>query len=360
MIEDMQVCNLSLHTQRAYIEQVSRFARYFGRSPATLGPEDIRTYQVYLANERRLASSSIQIAIAALRFLYRVTLKKEWAFAEVIPSPKAATKLPVVLSPDEVRRFLDCLNSVRHRAILTTCYGAGLRVSKAVHLKTTDIDSRRMMIRVAHGKGQKDRYVMFSPKLLDMLRRYWREARPKAWLFPGDRPGQPITRFAVACACEKARRRAGIAKPVTPHSLRHAFAVHLLETGTDVRTIQLLLGHRNLTTTARYLRIAASAVCATRSRSTCRRPQLVPRKIRLFPNISDRPGPRMPEVAEVAEVFRRYGAGYRQRHGGSLSTAQHRAVVRCRTAALGGHVEQCDACGHQRISYNSCLMGSNW
>lgn len=121
------------------------------------------------------------------------------------------------------------------------------------------------MIRVAQGKGQKDRYVMLSPKLLDMLRRYWREARPKTWLFPGDRPGQPITRFAVACACEKARRRAGIAKPVTPHSLRHAFAVHLLETGTDVRTIQLLLGHRNLTTTARYLRIAASAVCATRS-----------------------------------------------------------------------------------------------
>jgi site-specific recombinase XerD len=265
MIEDMQIRNLSLHTQRAYIDQVSRFARYFGRSPATLGSEDIRTYQIYLAIERRLASSSIQIAIAALRFLYRVTLKKEWAFAEVIPSPKAATKLPVVLSPDEVRRFLDCLNSVKHRAILTTCYGAGLRISEAVHLKTTDIDSRRMMIRVAQGKGQKDRYVMLSPKLLDMLRRYWREARPKAWLFPGDRPGQPITRFAVACACDKARRRAGIAKPVTPHSLRHAFAVHLLETGTDVRTIQLLLGHRNLTTTARYLRIAASAVCATRS-----------------------------------------------------------------------------------------------
>jgi integrase/recombinase XerD len=265
MTEDMQVRNLSPHTQRAYIEQVSRFARYFVKSPAMLGTEEIRTYQIYLANERKLAPSSIQIAIAALRFFYRVTLKKEWAFTEVIPSPKAAAKLPVVLSPDEVRRFLGCLHSVKHRAILTICYGAGLRISEAVRLKATDIDSRRMVIRVAQGKGQKDRYVMLSPKLLDTLRSYWRGARPKEWLFPGDLPGQPITRFAVACACEKARRRAGIAKPVTPHSLRHAFAVHLLETGTDVRTIQLLLGHRNLTTTARYLRIAASTVCATRS-----------------------------------------------------------------------------------------------
>lgn len=265
MIEDMQVRNLSPHTQRAYIEQVSRFARHFGTSPVMLGPEEIRTYQIYLTNERRLAPSSIQIAIAALRFLYRVTLKKEWVLTAVIPSPKAATKLPVVLSPEEVQRFLGCLGTLKHRAILTTCYGAGLRVSEAVRLKASDIDSRRMVIRVAQGKGQKDRYVMLSPKLLDMLRRYWRGARPKEWLFPGKLPGQPITRFAVACACEKARRRAGIAKPVTPHSLRHAFAVHLLETGTDIRTIQLLLGHRNLTTTARYLRIAASTVCATPS-----------------------------------------------------------------------------------------------
>ena len=166
--------NLSPHTQRAYIERVSRFARYFAKSPAMLGPEEIRTCQIHLANERKLAPSSIQIAIAALRFLYRVTLKKDWAFTEVIPSPKAAAKLPVVLSRDEVRRFLCCLDSVKHRAILTTCYGAGLRVSEAVCLKMTDIHSRRMVIRVAQGKGQKDRYVMLSPKLLDTLRSYWR------------------------------------------------------------------------------------------------------------------------------------------------------------------------------------------
>ena len=263
MTEDMQVRNLSPHTQRAYIQHVSLFARHFDRSPAVLGPEDIRTYQLYLMNERKLAPSSIQIAIAALRFLYRVTLKKKWDLKEVIPSPKSATKLPVVLSPDEVIRFLGCLNNIKHRAILTTCYAAGLRISEAVHLKLTDIDSQRMVIRVAQGKGQKDRYVMLSPKLLETLRSYWSTARPKEWLFPGDFPDQPITRFTIAVACEKARRRSGISKPITPHSLRHAFAVHLLEAGTDVRTIQLLLGHRNLTTTARYLRIATSKVCGT-------------------------------------------------------------------------------------------------
>lgn len=263
MTEDMQVRNLSPHTQQAYIQQISQFARHFGKSPAMLGPEDIRTYQIYLTNEKKLASSSIQIAIAALRFLYGVTLKKGWTFKEVIPSPKSATKLPVVLGPDEVLRFLGCIDSIKHRAILTTCYAAGLRISEAVHLRTTDIDSQRMVIRVTQGKGQKDRYVMLSPKLLDMLRSYWQTARPKKWLFPGDLPGQPITRFAVAHACRKALRRSGLAKTVTAHSLRHAFSVHLLEAGTNVRTIQLLLGHRNLTTTARYLRIAGGTVCAT-------------------------------------------------------------------------------------------------
>jgi site-specific recombinase XerD len=155
MIEDMQVRNLSSHTQRAYIQQISQFARHFGKSPASLGVEEIRLYQVYLTNERRLASSSIQIVIAALRFLYRVTLKKEWAFTDVIPSPKSAAKLPVVLSPDEVLRFLACVDSVKHRAILTSCYAAGLRISEAVCLKVTGIDSRRMVIRVAHGKGRR-------------------------------------------------------------------------------------------------------------------------------------------------------------------------------------------------------------
>lgn len=168
-----------------------------------------------------------------------------------------------MLSPEEVRQFLECVGSTKHRAILTTCYAAGLRISEAVRLKPTDVDSQRMVIRVDQGKGRKDRYVMLSPKLLDTLRSYWRAVQPKGWLFDGDVPGQPISTSAVELACQKARRLSGIGKPITPHSMRHAFAVHLLESGTDVRTIQLLLGHRSLATTARYLRIATSKVCST-------------------------------------------------------------------------------------------------
>jgi integrase/recombinase XerD len=265
MIEDMRVRNLALNTQRSYVEQVSRFARHFHKSPEQLGPEEIRAYQVFLANERKLAPSSVVIAVAALRFVYRISLKKNWNFEEVIPAPKLPQKLPVVLSPEEVLRFLGCINSTKHRAILTTCYAAGLRISEAVSLKITDIDSERMVIHVDQGKGQKDRYVMLSPKLLDILRTWWRVNKPRHWLFPGDIPGQHISTFAVGWACQKARQISGIRKPITPHSLRHAFAVHLLESGTDVRTIQLLLGHRSLTTTARYLRIAISKVCSTSS-----------------------------------------------------------------------------------------------
>jgi len=171
----------------------------------------------------------------------------------------------VVLSPAEVGQFLDHVAAPKHRAILTTCYAAGLRISEAVRLTPPAIDSQRMVLRVEHGKGQKDRYVMLSPALLAILRDWWRVSRSTPWLFPGDRPGEPITTRAVNRACRKAHRRCGIPKPITPHSLRHAFAVHLLEAGTNVRTIQLLLGHRSLATTARYLAIATTQVCATAS-----------------------------------------------------------------------------------------------
>lgn len=265
MTEDMQVRNLSFNTQRVYLEQVSRFARHFGKSPARLGPEEIRTYQVYLTVEKELAAGSIQIAIAALRFLYQVTLKKDWRCDEVLPHPKAPEKLPIVLSPEEVLHFLDCVKMRKHQVILTVFYAAGLRISEAVRLKAAVIDSQRMVIRVEQGKGHKDRYVMLSPKLLEILRDYWVVVRPKDWFFPGKIPGQPISRDAVALACQEARQLSGLVKPVTPHSFRHAFAVHLLESGTDVRTIQLLLGHRSLATTARYLRIATTKVCAATS-----------------------------------------------------------------------------------------------
>ena len=265
MLEDMQVRQLSPCTQRTYVETVARFARYFDRSPARLGLEQIRAYQVYLTTERRLAPSSLIVAVSALRFLYRVTLQKRWVFDDVIPVPKKPQALPVVLSRDEVMQFLEAVKAAKHHAILTTCYAAGLRISEAVRLTVSAIDSERMVLRVEKGKGQKDRYVMLSPKLLAVLRAWWQVDRPRHWLFPGERPEAPITRRAVGCACHVAARRARLTKPVSPHALRHAFAVHLLEAGTDLRTIQLLLGHRSLQTTATYLRVATNTVCSTLS-----------------------------------------------------------------------------------------------
>ena len=265
MIEDMQVRNLSPNTQDSYLRQVSQFARYFKKSPGELGPGDIRSYQVYLTNEKKLATGSILIAVSALRFLYRVTLQKDWRFDDIIPAPKKPQALPIVLSPEEVLKFLDSVRLIKHRAILTTCYAAGLRVSEAVCLRPAHIDSQRMVIRVEQGKGQKDRYVMLSTRLLQILRDWWQVKKPRQWLFPGAIPGAHITTDAVEQACAKTHKLSGIPKPITPHSLRHAFAVHLLERGNDIRTIQLLLGHRSLSTTQRYLRIATVKVCAATS-----------------------------------------------------------------------------------------------
>lgn len=226
MIEDMQIRNLAVDTQNTYVLQVSMFARHFGKSPEVLGPEEIRTYQVYLTNEKKLATSSILIAICALRFLYKVTLKKNWALEEIIPTPKKPQKLPIVLSPEEVMQFLRAVASTKHRVILTTCYAAGLRISEAIRLRPPAIDSKRMVLRVEQGKGQKDRYVMLSPKLLATLRDWWSLERPQHWLFPGDEPGQHISKDAVEQACQKAHRLCHIPKPITPHSLRQASAYY--------------------------------------------------------------------------------------------------------------------------------------
>jgi site-specific recombinase XerD len=184
---------------------------------------------------------------------------------EEIPLPKQPSKLPVILSREEVLHFLECIASLKHRTILMVAYAGGLRVTEATRLKVNDIDSQRMVLRIDQGKGQKDRDVMLSPGLLEVLRIWWKVSRPETWMFPGGLPGQPITRAAVGDACQKARRLSGIRKPITPHSLRHAFATHLLESGTDIRTIQLLLGHRSLSTTSHYLKVATSTVCATTS-----------------------------------------------------------------------------------------------
>ena len=265
MLEDMQIRNFSRNTQESYLQQVSLFARHFRRSPEGLGPADIRAYQLYLTKEKKLATSSIQIATCALRFLYSVTMKRPWDVEEVLPMPKKPQTLPVILSPDEVRRFLSCVPRRKARTVLTVCYAAGLRISEAIALKPTAVDSKRMTIRVTQGKGQKDRDVMLSEQLLTILREWYRFAKPTEWLFPGVIPGTHVTRSGIDDACKLAHQRSGLSKPVTPHSLRHAFACHLLEHGTDLRTIQLLLGHRSLSTTAHYLRLATSKVCATRS-----------------------------------------------------------------------------------------------
>ena len=265
MIEDMQIRNLTANTQRVYVAHVVRFACHFRKSPDLLGPPEIRTYLLHLTLERRLAASSIIVTVSALRFFYTVTLKRPWIVEDDIPTSRQAKKLPVVLSQEEVAQFLGAVENLKHRVILTVCYATGLRISEAVRLTPAAIDSKRMVIRVEQGKGRKDRYVMLPPRLLDILRDYWRRTRPGEWLFPGEPPSRPVCPLTINRTCREVRQRCGIGKPVAPHSLRHAFAVHLLEAGTDLRTIQLLLGHRNLSTTAQYLMIATSKVCATTS-----------------------------------------------------------------------------------------------
>jgi integrase/recombinase XerD len=223
MLEDMKIRNLALNTQESYLLQVSQFARHFGKSPEVLGQEDIRAYQLYLIQEKKLSPKSITIAVSALRFLYKVTLLREWKLEDIIPAPKAPQKLPIVLSPEEVFEFLASVRLNNHRTILTCCYAAGLRISEALALQAPHIDSQRMVIRVEQGKGQKDRYVMLSTKLLETLRQWWRQERPQDWLFPGGIPGRHITRGAVDDACEEALQRCRISKPVTPHTMRHYF-----------------------------------------------------------------------------------------------------------------------------------------
>jgi site-specific recombinase XerD len=261
MIEDMRVRNLSPATQEAYVRAVEKLSRHFGRSPDRLNLEDVRAFQVHLASQGN-AWSTVNQTVCALRFFYGVTLGRE-KMPKHLAYAHEPSKLPVVLSASEVMRFLAAVPSVRSRAALTTAYAAGLRVSEAVSLKITDIDSERMTIRVEHGKGGKDRYVMLSPRLLAILRAYWRIARPRDWLFPGRDASRPLNPVSLHRACRLAAAAAGLDKRVTVHTLRHSFATHLLENGTNIRVIQLLLGHSNLSTTARYMQVATSTIHGT-------------------------------------------------------------------------------------------------
>jgi integrase/recombinase XerD len=264
MIDDMTLRNCTPQTIQAYVRCVARFAQHFRTSPDHLGPEQVRAYLLHLVQQRQVSHSYYKLTRCALRFFYRVTLGRN-DVSESIPPAKRPRTLPVVLSPDEVARFFAAIRNIKHRALLMTAYAAGLRVSEVTQLQVADIDSSRMVIGVRQGKGQKDRYVMLSPRLLEILRAYWRAVRPRDILFPGAIPGRPITTGCVRKACHRARHAAGLGKHVTVHTLRHSFATHLLEAGTDLRTIQVLLGHHSFSTTARYVHVATASLSSVKS-----------------------------------------------------------------------------------------------
>jgi len=264
MVEDMQLRNFSAQTMRAYLHGVAAFAQHFHTSPEHLGPEHVRTYQLFLVQDKQRAWSTVVQTVCALRFFYTVTLRRPMML-EYIASPQRPLTLPIILSPAEVATLLRTPRNLKHRAILTTLYAAGLRVSELCQLQVTDIDSARMVLRVCQGKGQHDRYVMLSPKLLPLLRQYWQQDKPRPWLFPGNPPTRPITARMVHRICRNAGQAAHLPKVIHPHLLRHSFATHLLEAGVDLRRIQLLLGHRSLRTTSRYLHVTPQALHATPS-----------------------------------------------------------------------------------------------
>jgi integrase/recombinase XerD len=259
MMEDLQIRNYAPTTITAYVRGVAEFAKHFGKSPDQLAAEQIREYQLFLIKEKGVALPTYIQVVSALRFLYTNTLHRQIGI-ERIPYPRYEKKLPIIMSREEVRALLEAPKNLGHRAILTTMYAAGPRVSEVAHLKVSDIDSGRNVIWIRGGKGRKDRQTLLSPKLLELLRCYFRWRRPKDWLFPGEKPGRPITCNAIVLACKKAAEIAGISKAIHPHSLRHAFATHLLEAGVNLRSIQVLLGHAKLETTARYLHVADTAV----------------------------------------------------------------------------------------------------
>jgi len=270
MLEELQRRNLSPITTRIYLRAVEEFARYYKTSPDRLGPEHIREYQAHLFTDRKLGAIAVAQQASALRFFFLHTLKRPW-MAEHIPGPRRPLRLPEVLSQEEVERLIQNAASRLHRIWLLILYGTGIRREELVRLKAGDIDSSRMLIHVRQGKGRKDREIMLSPKLLAELREYWRQARPrpKTYLFPSKGRHQngdvPMQAKSVFDAVRQAAKRAGIDKHVHPHTLRHSFATHLLESGAELRTIQLLLGHADLRTTERYLHLSVRHLKAATS-----------------------------------------------------------------------------------------------
>jgi len=258
MLEELERRNYSQATIRHYLSFVERFARHFGKSPDKLGPDHLRSYQAYLLKERKLCPGTVEHHVAALRFFFVRTLHRH-EFRQFLPYPKVRKKLPKILSQEEVTRLIDASSSLFERTLLMVLYGTGMRRSEVARLKLADIDSQRMVLHVVNGKGGKDRDLPLSPTLLETLRAHWRWLKPKTYLFPSRLHRdceQPITDKIVWRVCTEAAKRAGLRKRVTPHLVRHSWATHLLEAGTDLRTIQLLLGHEDLEVTARYLHLS--------------------------------------------------------------------------------------------------------
>jgi len=259
MLEELQRRNYSQTTTANYLRVVEQFALYFGKAPDQLGPEHVRQYQAHLLRERKLSASTVGLAVAALRFFFVKTLRRSYK-PDYLPYPKQPKRLPTILSRDEVRQLIDAAKNLYHRAILATLYATGMRRAEVANLKVDDIDSERMLVHVRQGKRARDRDLPLSPVLLETLREYWCWMKPKTYLFPGTvnnwRTDKPITPKGVWTACREAAERAGLHKRVSPHTLRHSYATHLLEAGADLRTIQLLLGHSNLNHTTVYLHLS--------------------------------------------------------------------------------------------------------
>ncbi len=262
LIEKLRLKNYSVRTQQAYVAAVAHFARHFGRSPDQLGAAEIHQWQLHLRDVRQCSWSGYNIAMCGLRFFYREVLERE----ELIPRlayMRREKTLPVVPSPEEVRRFLDAVEDDRCRMLLSIAYACGLRLLEAIRLEVSDIDSERMVVHVRLGKGKKDRYVTLSPVLLEMLRAYWRQYRPQRLLFPSPKdPGKPLNATTIQKQCQRICVKAGLGKKLTPRTLRHAFATHLLENGTNIRVVQTLLGHRSVKTTETYTHVSTEAIAA--------------------------------------------------------------------------------------------------
>jgi site-specific recombinase XerD len=258
MLEDLQLRNFSPSTIESYIRAVAAFAKHFNTSPEKLGPEHIRQYQLHLVRRQVSWSLVIQV-VSALRFFYNVTINQGWMI-DYIPQPKRPQKLPTILSQEEVAALLRAPTHLKSRAILTTLYATGIRVSELCNLQVQDVDSSRMVVSIRQGKGQQDRTIMLSPRLVDILRQYWLRFKPQTYLFPGPDPTRALTRNTVGSICHTAGQNAKLTKAVHPHSLRHAFASHLLEQGVDLRRLQLVLGHKHMRTTSRYLHVNPHAL----------------------------------------------------------------------------------------------------